>query len=146
MLTTHNEKKALEKATNAVTFRRSRQYEYNYTNAATGQIGYGLGPEMLKTTFDFATMSFFDYIWRYFISIFDPNSKTRWANEKGYIDMKCGLKELGANIRVGALYAAGSDVFAALPYVYYMKFQRHALNRLSPGFELDSNYGSWGGS
>lgn len=136
-----------EKAGQAsVMFRRSQPWKY--INPALGpeeRGGFGLGPEMVKVTFDFASMSFFDYMTRYFISVFDPHSKTKWA-ANGHLNMKEGLKELGTNLRVALLYASGSDMFAALPYSYYCKFSRHMLNRLSPGFELDNNYGSFGGS
>lgn len=138
-----------EKARSAVTFRDTRPY--GYKNAAGQSIkGRSLGHDAVVVTFDFAAMSFGDYMTRYIIGLFDPHATTKWIKvEPGghqHFDLPGGLKELAHTIFKGVTYAAGEDMFVALPYCYYMKFQRNVIDHFSPGFKYDSDWVKLGGS
>jgi hypothetical protein len=138
-----------EKAQNAVMFRDTRSYGYK-SSAGKPISGRSLGHDAVTVTFDFAAMSFGDYMTRYVIGLFDPHATTKWikAEPDGHkhFDLSGGLKELAHTLFRAVTYAAGEDMFVALPYVYYMKFQRNVIDRFSPGFKYDSDAVKLGGS
>jgi hypothetical protein len=131
---THDENKALK----SVMFRDT----VNYGNKLMGR---SLGHEAMSVTFDFASMSFGDYMTRYALGLVDPNAKKHWIKD-GHIDVPGGLKDLLYNVFRGVTYAAGEDMAVALPYVYGMRLQRHLIEKSSPGFRYDSDRSLNGGS
>ncbi len=134
-----------DKAIRAVTFRDTKSYGYNKNAAGETIKGRSLGHEAVSVTFDFAAMSFSDYMSRYFIGLFDKNAGKTWM-KNGHIDVPGGLKDLFVNIFKGITYAAGEDMAVAIPYSYYMKWQRGAINKISPGFKFDFDNNVMGSS
>jgi len=146
-----------EKAKQLVTFRGTRGYGYTnksyagILNTTTGVIeGRSLGHEAAMITFDFAAMSFGDYMTRYALGLIDPNAKIKWikhsADGSSHIDMPGALKDVLKNVWTGVSYAAGEDMAVAIPYVYGMRWQRNIINKFSPGFIYDSDSALNGGS
>ena len=125
-------------------FRDTRNYGY-VDKAGKKLFGRSLGSEVVGVTFDFASMSFGDYMTRYVIALMDPNAHKHWMKD-GHVDIPGGLKDLMKNIFRGATYAAGEDIAVAIPYVYGMRAQRHMIDKFSPKFKYDSDRGLNGGS
>ncbi len=129
-------------------FRDTRNYG-NVIKLADGTtqavMGRSLGHEAMAVTFDFATMSFFDYMMRYFIGLLDPNARDKWMKD-GHIVFPEALKDLLKNVFRGVTYAAGEDMAVAIPYVFLMRKQRNFFDKLSPGFKYDADKGLNGGS
>jgi hypothetical protein len=152
-----------EAARNAVTFRPTRSYGYVNPGYAgrpaykgglkgvksdAGQtilVGRSLGHEAMAITFDFASMSFGDYMTRYVLGFFDPNAKIAWMKD-GHIDVPGALKDVLHNLFTAVTYAAGEDIAVAIPYVYGVRMQRNIIDKFSPGFRYDSDRALNGGS
>jgi len=136
--------KSEEEARNLVTFRDTR--DYGYKNREDKLVhGRSLGAEAVSITFDFASMSFGDYMTRYVFTLMDPNAQKHWFKD-GHLDIPAGLKELFKNVFRGVTYAAGEDMAVALPYVYCMRAHRKLIDHYSPGFKYDTDLGLNGGS
>jgi hypothetical protein len=133
-----------EKALKATMFRDTIDFGYKTAHDAT-VMGRSLGHEILAVTFDFASMSFGDYMTRYVVGLFDPNARSQWLQD-GHISPTKALQDVFKNVFRGITYAAGEDMAVALPYVYYMKGQRHLIDKASPGFKYDFDGGNNGGS
>jgi hypothetical protein len=115
--------------------------------------GRGLGHEVVMVTFDFFMASIGDATARNMIQSLDPNVKQPWfvddkghatTRDKGHWSPVNSAKAMGrASWRILSKNA-GEDWAAALPYVYFMKWQRQALAKWWPGFKLSSDNG-WNG-
>lgn len=137
--------KSVSRNEKSVIFHDTRSF--GYQNAAGEAIkGRSLGHEATSVTFDFAAMSFGDYVTRYAVGLFDRNSRTKWRDKDGRLNLAGGLKEVGETLFKAVTYAAGEDMFVALPYVYYMRLSRSVINKFSPGFKYDSDNVTFGGS
>ena len=140
-LVTNDENKAYR----SVNFRNTK--DFGYSDEGGNRVkGRSLGDELVSVTFDFAAMSFGDFMGRYAVGLFDPKARTKWIDEQGNLDIPNGLKELSGKIFRGITYAAGEDIAVALPYVYYMKWQRNALDKIVPGSKEDGDRALFGGS
>jgi len=133
-----------KQAEDAVMFRGTRDFGYKYADGSK-KMGRGYGHDIVAVTFDFAAMSFGDWMARYLISLSDPEVKTAWVKD-GHLDIPGGIKELFDQMGKGLLWAAGEDWFVAPVYSYFMKAQRNAINHFSPGFAHDSDNVMFGGS
>lgn len=129
-----------------VTFRPTRVYKGYQDAAGLGVTGRSLGHEVVGVTLDFATMSMGDAAGRDIADWFDPQVKHDVYNEKGQFDFLKGMKAFGKAVWRYVSYNAGEDWAVAVPYVYFMKGQRGALNKLDPGFAYDSDRGLCGAS
>lgn len=123
----------------AVTFRPTNTY-YG------GQSGRTLGHDAVMVTFDFAAMSVGDALGRDIASLADPAAYHAWKREDGSIDPSQAVKTLATNAFRYLTYNQGEDWAVALPYVYYLRWQRGVINKFSPGFAYDSDRGLNGGS
>lgn len=121
----------------SVLFRQSSDFGYKHPSTGKAMDGRSLGHEIVDTDFAFAAMSFADYMTRYIIGIFDPNSRTKWLNKDRHLDLLNGLREVRHAIFKGVTYAAGEDMFVAVPYAFYGEAQSKLINRVSPGFKKD---------
>ncbi len=117
-----------------VTFRPTRTYK-NYDSIT----GRSLGQEVVGVTLDFATMSFADAMGRDIADWFDPNVKHDIYDKKGNVDAGKTLNASAKALWRYVTYNSGEDWAVAVPYVYFMKGQRHLLNDLDPGFAYDSD-------
>lgn len=108
--------------------------------------GRSLGAEMSAMTFDFAMASAGDAWGRQIASLFDPNQKISWY-EDNHFDAQKFAKSVAWNAWDIFSLRQAEDWAAALPYVYQMRFQRQALNKIYPGFKLTAdkalNGGAW---
>ena len=136
--------RAEELAHKAVWFRDTAYFGYS---DASGLIkGRGLGHEATAMTFDFAMGSIGDAWGRRIADLADPNIDNEW-----YKDGKFDVKRFGKDVANAAWTIIsknqGEDWAAAIPYVYQMRWQRQAINKLWPGFVYTSdrslNGGSW---
>lgn len=146
-----------EKALEAVMFRDTRYMGYQKPLAEKvvrkgvetfehkKLFGRSLGAEAVSVTFDFAAMSFSDYMTRYVIGLLDPNAQKDWMKD-GHISIPGAVKDVMKNVFRGITYAAGEDMAVAIPYVYGMRLQRNIIGKFSPGFPYDSDRVLNGGS
>lgn len=128
---------------NTVRFRKKLLFDRHQQPGALP--GRSLGAEMVAVTFDFSAMSFGDGLARNVIQAFDPNLPQPWFKDKdglattrgqGKFDAaEWGKSLLRSSWRI-VTKNAGEDWFAALPYVYQMKWQRQAIAKI-PGFFED---------
>ncbi len=123
----------------AVTFRPTRQF-YG------GQYGRTLGHEVIGVTFDFAAMSVGDAMGRDIAALVDPNIQHSWRRDDGSVDVPQAMREIATNTFRYLTYNQGEDWAVALPYVYYLRWQRNTINKFSPGFAYDSDRSLNGGS
>ncbi len=148
-----------ETAENAVMFRPFRAYFIGEGRDAKKVQGYSLGHESVMRTFDFAMASVGDSFAReYLVGLIDPNVKLSWikrekftdehgkVHEKKSIDFPRALKAFGAMVWDIFSYRQMEDWAVAIPYVYQIRAQKHLLNKISPGFEYDSDWATNGGS
>lgn len=133
------------KALKAVTFRDTFDYGYKAKDGVTRLMGRSLGHETVGVTFDFAAMSFGDYMTRYTLGLMDPNARVKWM-KNGHMNVPGALKDLFQNVFRGITYAAGEDMAVAVPYVYGLRLQRNIIDKASPGFKYDSDRSLNGGS
>lgn len=102
--------------------------------------GRSIGGEVVPVTFDFAMASIGDATMRNVIQAIDPNIRHPWMrNDRGEIASRRDRKHFDAGEWFKAVGRAtwrvlsknqGEDWFAALPYVYQMKFQREFITHL----------------
>ena len=101
--------------------------------------GRSLGAEMVSVTFDFSAMSFADAMTRNIIQAFDPNLPQTWFVDKdgnptlrtrGHFSAKNWARSAMRATWRSLTKNAGEDWFAALPYVYQMKWQREAISKI----------------
>jgi hypothetical protein len=134
-----------DKAQQSIMFRNTR--EFGTTDWAGKTIkGRKFGQEIVEVTWDFAFMSFWNYMTGYVLSLFDKNNKTKWKDKSGKLDVVGGIKETSVAVFKGVTYAAGEDMFVAPLYVNYMKLQSGIINKFSPGFQYDDDYNRFGAS
>ncbi|MEJ0010155.1 MAG: hypothetical protein WDN72_06385 [Alphaproteobacteria bacterium] len=135
---------------------RFKPKAYYYTKMDGMPAGRSLGAEAVAITFDFSSMSFGDAVTRNVIQSFDPNLPQPWLKdahghdttrrEAHHFDKKEWLKSVGRATWRSLTKNAGEDWFAALPYIYCMKWQRQALSKWRPGFKLVADNNNNGGS
>ncbi len=104
--------------------------------------GRTLGEETAFVTWDFYFMSIGDAIGRDIVGWFDPAIKKDWMDEKGNIKLPEAANAMLKSLWSYTTYYGGEDWAVAIPYVYYMKAQRAALERASPGFRYNFDTGS----
>jgi hypothetical protein len=102
-------------------------------------LGRSLGSEIVNVTFDFFCASIGDAATRNIIQAFDPNVKQPWiidsdgkptARGHGHFDFGKWMQSVGRAAWRVFSYNAMEDWAAALPYVYFMKWQRQAINNI----------------
>jgi hypothetical protein len=129
-------------AKEAVRF-RTKGYFHSTPGKETGR---SFGAEVVAITFDFACASVGDASARSVIQSFDPALQKPWRDEDGKIAPKKFAKSVAnASWRIFSKNQM-EDWFAAIPYVYQMKWQRQTLSRHFPGFKLGSDSAWNGGS
>jgi len=109
--------------------------------------GRSLGDEVVKVTFDFFSASIGDAMGRDIAAMVDPNVlhskdpniRPKWLDDKGHFHPTEAVKSLLKNTWRYLSYNGGEDWAVAIPYVYYMRAQRHMINHFSPGFYADSD-------
>lgn len=114
----------------------SMKYSGRFSDAVGGR---SLGEEVIGITFDFFCASIGDAFGRDVVDFFDPNAKKSWIDNNNNIRPGEALKTAGKTAWRYLTYNGGEDWAVAIPYAYFMKAQRSALNKLSPGFKLDAN-------
>lgn len=140
--------KAEEYAEQATWFRSKNNFHavVKRGNGLVGVKGRSLGSEITGMTFDFAAGSVGDSWGRNIAAIADPNRPNEWYQD-GKMDWGKFAKSSAASAWDILSLKQGEDWAAALPYVYQMRWQRQALNKVQPGFKLTSdrqlNGGSW---
>ena len=120
---------------------------FDETGKSIATDGRSLGAEMSAITFDFAMASVGDAWGRNIAALADPNQKSSWYNKDGQFDGKAFTRSVAWSTWDIISLRQAEDWAAALPYVYQMRFQRQALNKLYPGFKLTAdkalNGGAW---
>jgi len=116
-----------------------------FRHAKYGGGGRSLGSEMVHVTFDFFCASVGDAWGRDIAGWFDPNAKKSWM-KNGKIDFPDAIKSSVKSLARYVTYNGGEDWAVALPYVYFMKASRHAVEKFSPGFVYDQASNAAGGS
>lgn len=132
--------KAAKYAEDAVWFRTKASFGNPY-----GRMGRSLGHEMTAVSFDFACASAGDAWGRELVQMADPSYHADWQTEDGIDAKKLAQAVVKKGWRIFAKNQ-GEDWAAALPYVYQMRWQRHAISRMYPGFKFSSDRGLNGGS
>ncbi len=132
--------KAAKYAEDAVWFRKKAEFGNPY-----GRMGRSLGHEMTAVSFDFACASAGDAWGRELVQMADPSFRADWQTEDGIDAKKFAQAVVKKSWRIFAKNQ-GEDWVAALPYVYQMRWQRQAINRMYPGFKFSSDRGLNGGS
>ncbi len=128
-----------QEAENLVRFRPTRYY-------VDGIGGRSLGAEVVMISTDFSAASIGDAFGRDLANLADHHVKHDWIDDKGNIDFGKATKTLGKTLWRYVSYNGGEDWAVAIPYAYYMKGQRNAVNKMYPGFDLDFDRGLNGGS
>ncbi len=118
----------------------------DYFGHPTGKSGRSLGHEITAMTFDFAAGSIGDAAGREIANAVDPRNPNDWYDRDGHFSAGKFTKSLGKSAWKIITKNQGEDWAAGLPYVYQMRYQRQALNKLFPGFKLSSDRGLNGGS
>ncbi len=126
-------------AKKAVTFRPSYRHSSFMYNGRT------LGHEMSSVTFDFFCASVGDAWARDLAGLVDPNAKKEWMKD-GHIQWPSAVKQAMKSTWRYVSLNGGEDWAVALPYVYFMKAQRSAIEHYSPGFMYDFDRHMNGGS
>lgn len=124
----------------AVRFRPTR-----YSNFGKMR-GRSLGDETVSITFDFFCASVGDAWGRDIAGWIDPNVKKEWIKQDGSWDIPKALNQALKSVTRYVTYNGGEDWAVAIPYAYFMKGQRHLINRASPGFSHDFDRQMNGGS
>ncbi len=131
----------------AVTFRRLRSFEHFETNSANVRMGRTFGEEAVHITLDFAMGSIGDAWGRRIAGILDPNVKKDWLDKDGHVQWGKLAKATGKAAFDILSYNQMEDWFAAVPYVYQMRWQRHFLDRyVQRGSRLAIEHGTFGGA
>lgn len=117
--------------------------------------GRSLGHEVVGVTADFAAASAADATFRNIIQAIDPNTdKDREKNpnaefdwyRKGKFSLSSFAADTGKRVWKIISFNQGEDWAVALPYVYFMKWHRNAINNISPGFKIASDNPQWNAS
>lgn len=124
----------------AVRFRPSR-----YHSTTTPGVGHSLGEETVAVTFDFFCASIGDAFGRDIAGWFDPSVKKKWIKD-GHVDFPETVRSMVKSVWRYFTYNGGEDWAVAIPYVYFMRAQRAALNHASHGFRYDSDRQGNGGT
>ncbi|MBI1236800.1 MAG: hypothetical protein GC188_08980, partial [Alphaproteobacteria bacterium] len=142
-------------AKNAVRFRPTKFKNFEYSTYEAARVagkpvpdlyrGRSLGNEIVNVTFDFFCASIGDAFGRDIAGLVDPNVKKKWVKD-GHVDVPEALKTMMKTTWRYVSYNGGEDWAVALPYVYFMKGQRHVIDKISPGFAYDFDRGLNGGS
>lgn len=124
---------------------RFRTRAYYFKDRAGHMPGRSLGAEMVSVSFDFACASIGDATVRNVIQAIDPNIQKPWEKD-GKFDAGEWLKSVGrASWRITSKNA-GEDWAVALPYVYFMKWQRQVISKVFDGSKQFLDHGNNGGS
>lgn len=107
--------------------------------------GRSLGNETVAVTFDFFCASIGDAIGRDVADLLDPHVEKKWL-KGGHVDFGRAAKSMAQSAWRYISYNGGEDWAVAIPYVYFMKGQRAAINHFSPGFMYDFDRNLNGGS
>ncbi|MBN8543051.1 MAG: hypothetical protein J0M34_02170 [Alphaproteobacteria bacterium] len=120
---------------------RFRTKAYFYKDDPTHRMGRSLGTEITSVSFDFSCMSLGDALARNVIQVLDPNIEKPWIKD-GKFNAGEWAKAVGRATWRSVSKNAGEDWAVALPYVYFMKWQRQAIARMFPGSKvmLDNNW------
>lgn len=108
--------------------------------------GRSLGAEIVGMSTDFAAGSTGDAWGRQIANMFDPYFKNSWEREDGTNDWNQFAKAVGKSAWKIFSKNQGEDWAVALPYVYQMRFQRQAIDKLYRGFGKSSDHQFNGGS
>ncbi|MBY0354532.1 MAG: hypothetical protein K2Q12_02235 [Rickettsiales bacterium] len=129
----------------AVTFRSMRSFN-PYNSGPNAPRGRSYGEEAVSVTLDFALGSVGDSWGRRIAGVLDPNVKKSWMKD-GHIDWHdFGKSVLKSGFEIFS-YNQMEDWFAAIPYVYQMRMQRHWLDRnVQRGSRLAIENGTFGGA
>ncbi|MDX2074748.1 MAG: hypothetical protein SFX19_10385 [Alphaproteobacteria bacterium] len=120
------------------------KYSKNYQHDGIGDIpGRSLGEEAVFVTWDFFVMSIGDALGRDIAGWVDPAQRKKWmeslGDEHGNFKWPETVSALCSNMWRYVSYNGGEDWFVAIPYVYFVRSQRHAMDRLSPGYGFESD-------
>lgn len=131
-----------------VSFRPIHFPGYETSGPAFKEIrGRSLGHEAVAITFDFFCASVGDAFGRDIADMLDPNNKHKpWRNDNGDLDIANAAKSAAKAVFRYITYNGGEDWFVAIPYAFFMKGQRHLINKVSPGFAADFDQSMNGGS
>ncbi len=120
------------------------------------QMGRSIGSEVVGMSGDFAAGSVGDAWGRQIANMFDPNQINGyrdkdgevhpWHDDNGHWNYGNFAKSVGKNAWQIFSKNQGEDWAAALPYVYQMRFQRVALDKVYRGFGVSSDHQFNGGS
>lgn len=134
---------AAKLAKDAITFRETR----NFGSAQNPIWGRSVGNEVVAMSTDFAAGSIGDSWGREIAGMLDPSITNSWTDkDDGHVHWDIFAKSVGQSAWRIFSKNQGEDWAVALPYVYQMKFQRNAINRLYKGFRITSDHGHNGGS
>lgn len=125
---------------------RFRSKGYFHGTQVGHESGRSLGAEMVDVTFNFAAASVADATVRNIAQGIDPHNKKKWLVDEngqpathGRFVFSEWAKSVGAASWRVFSKNQGEDWFAALPYVYQMKWQRQAIANHSPNFKLSAD-------
>lgn len=134
----------------AVLFRETRYFQgQNQLMKTLGRSmpekGRTLGHEIVDVTFNFACASIGDATGRNIVKLVDPNEPLSWMENNHFNGKKFWNSQMKAAWKVLS-YNQAEDWFAALPYVYLMKAQRHVFEnhtgQWGKGFKYVFDYGN----
>jgi hypothetical protein len=144
---------AQELAHSATAFRVKKDFSLAQDGS---QMGRSIGSEVVGMSGDFAAGSVGDAWGRQIANMFDPNQVNGyrdkdgkvhpWHDEDGHWNYGNFAKSVGKNAWQIFSKNQGEDWAAALPYVYQMRFQRVALDKVYRGFGVSSDHQFNGGS
>ena len=101
--------------------------------------GRSLGEETIALTFDFFAASIGDAIGRDIVGLFDPAVKKEWVDDKGHVKLPEAMKSLAKTAWRYVSYNGGEDWAVALPYVYFVKAERNLIDKVSKGYQFESD-------
>lgn len=108
--------------------------------------GRSLGHEVVSITADFAAASAADAIGRNIVQAIDPNVEKDWYAKDGSFSLAMFGKDWARRVWQVVSFNQGEDWAVAVPYAYFMKWHRNAIDKLSPGFKFASDHSSWQGA
>jgi len=125
---------AVLKARQFARFRENRNIHSNQTRS-----GRSLGAEMTVVTASFAAMSAGSALMRNLLSgLLNPKERASWSKDGKFDAAHIAKKTAGKVWEIGT-YNAGEDAAVALPYVFYMRWQRNILDKAFKGFKYSSD-------
>jgi hypothetical protein len=121
---------------------RFREITHNFDEPKKG---HSLGTELVKVTVPFASMSVGTGLARnILLGVLNPTERAGWL-ENGKFSLSHIAKRTLSKAWEIVSYNAGEDFAVALPYVYYMRMQRNALDKIYPGFKTSAHLSDNGG-